>query len=146
MRKIILFFTLMLTMSVNAGIYKWTDEKGNVHFGDRPVNQREVIELIYDTESRAGITNSSGHNKERERMAKELENDRKERQSNREERRVVQKKQRKRCTRARDQLLQYQQSRRLYKLKDNGERVYLDDKQRQSTVKKLNKVITKNCR
>ncbi len=71
-------------------------------------------------------------------MAKELENDRK-------ERRVVQKKKQKRCTRARDQLLQYQQSGRLYKLKDNGERVYLDDKQCQSTVKKLNKVVTKNC-
>ncbi len=146
MRKIILFFALMVTMSASAGIYKWTDENGNIHFGDRPVNQSKATELIYDTESRAGITNSSGHNKERDRMAKELESDRKERQSNREERRVVQKKKQKRCARARDKLLQYQQSRRIYKLKSDGERVYLDDKQRQSTMRKLNKAIAKNCR
>lgn len=146
MRKIIVFCVLMAAMSANAGIYKWTDEEGNVHFGDRPVNQSKATELIYDTESKAGITNSSGHTKERDRMAKELENDRKERQSNREERRIAQKKRHKRCARARDQLLQYQQSRRLYRLRDNGERVYLDDKQRQSTMKKLNRAIAKNCR
>jgi len=110
--------------STNSGVYKWTDEKGNVYFGDRPANQSEATELIYDTESRAGITNSSGNNKERNRMAKELETDRKERESNREERRIAKKKKKKRCSNAKKNLHFYQQTPRIFKYKESGERVY----------------------
>ena len=122
--KIFLIAIFLMASPVTAGIYKWTDEKGNVHFGDRPVNQGAATELIYDTESRAGITNSSGNNKERNRMAKELEDDRKERQNNREEIRIAQKKAQKRCARSKDQLRQYQRASSIYKLKNNCDRVY----------------------
>ncbi len=143
--KIFLIAIFLMASPVTAGIYKWTDEKGNVHFGDRPVNQGAATELIYDTESRAGITNSSGNNKERNRMAKELEDDRKERQNNREERRIAQKKAQKRCARSKDQLRQYQRASSIYKLKNNGDRVYYSKEEREAKEKKISKSIAKYC-
>ncbi len=144
--KKILFILIFITTTINAGVYKWTDEKGNVHFGDRPTNQNKATELIYDTESRAGITNSSGNNKERARMAKELENDRKERENNREERRVAKKKKREQCSQSKKRLHFYQQTNRIFKYKENGERVYYDDKDRNVKIKKYKKQVARYCR
>ena len=143
--KIFLIAIFILVSPVSAGVYKWTDNKGNVHFGDHPDNQDEATELLYDTESRAGITNSSGNDKERNRMAKELEDDRKERQHNREERRVAQKKAQKRCARSKDQLRQYQRANSIYKLNKNGDRVYYSKEEREAKEKKINKSIAKYC-
>ena len=143
--KIFLIAIFLMASPVSAGIYKWTDKKGKVHFGDHPVNQGAATELIYDTESRAGITNSSGNNKERNRMAKELEDDRKERQNNREERRIAQKKAQKRCARSKDQLRQYQRASSIYKLKNNGDRVYYSKEEREAKEKKISKSIAKYC-
>ncbi len=134
-----------MALPVNAGVYKWTDKKGNVHFGDHPVNQDEATELIYDTESRAGITNSSADRKERDRMAKELENDRKERKENREERRIAQKKRQERCARSKDNLRWHQRASSIYKLKDNGDRVYYSKEEREAKEKKINRSIAKYC-
>ena len=143
--KIFLVFILLMVSPVSAGVYKWTDKKGNVHFGDRPDNQDEATELIYDIESRAGITHSSGNNKERNRMAKELENDRKEREHNREERRIAQKKAQKRCAQSKDQLRRYQRANSIYKLNKNGDRVYYSKEEREAKEKKINKSIAKYC-
>lgn len=145
MRKFFILFFLMVS-PVSAGVYKWTDQNGVVHFGDRPVNQDEATELIIDTESRSGITNSSGNNKERARMTKELEEDRKSRQEKREKFQADKKKRKASCVQAKDRLRQYQEASGIYKLDKNGERVFYSNEERAAKEKKLNKVIAKNCR
>lgn len=136
----------MMVTTVNAGVYKWTDKNGNVHFGDHPVNQDEATELIIDTESRAGITHSSGDNKERARMTKELEEDRKTRKEKRDKIKAEKKKRQERCARAKDRLRRYQNANSIYKLNKKGERVYYSNEERAAKEKKLNKTIAKNCR
>lgn len=40
MKKIIVLLSFIIAAAtVNADVYKWTDKKGNVHFGDRPPEQ-----------------------------------------------------------------------------------------------------------
>ncbi|VAW55382.1 hypothetical protein MNBD_GAMMA06-1507 [hydrothermal vent metagenome] len=146
MKKISSILIFIAATTANSGVYKWTDEKGNVHFGDRPANQKKVTELIYDTESRAGITNSSGNNKERARMAKELETDRKEREGNREKRRIAKKKKQKKCSKSKKNLNFYQQTNRIYKYQENGERIYYSDKDREVKINKYKKQVAKYCR
>ena len=67
---------LFIVLPVNAGVYKWTDEQGNVHYGDKPIDQDDSTELKINTNTDTGITNSSGNNKERDRMLQELQEDR----------------------------------------------------------------------
>ena len=144
--KISVIFFLLITSSVNAGVYKWTDKKGNVHFGDRPVDQDNATELNLNIESGAGITNSAGNNKERDRMANELEEDRKARQEKRKKNREAQKKKQERCVRLKDQLHRYQRANSIYKLNAKGDRVYYSKEDRAAKEKKLNKSIAKACR
>jgi len=46
MKRIILCF-LILPLLMAGGIYKWTDENGKVHFGDRPadINKAETVKI-----------------------------------------------------------------------------------------------------
>jgi len=46
--KLILFIVLLLTVSIsNAEAYKWVDENGNIHFGDKPpdVTSAESVKI-----------------------------------------------------------------------------------------------------
>ena len=143
--KIFANFFLLIAFPVNAGVYKWTDKNGNVHYSDRPVNQGKATELNVGTDSSAGITNSAD-NRERNFVIQELEEDRKAREKNREEKRIAQKKKQKRCARSKDNLRQYQNASAIYKLNSKGDRVYYSKEERKAREKKLSQSIAKNCR
>jgi hypothetical protein len=53
MKKII-FFLLILPLLMAGGVYKWTDENGNVHFGDRPSNSKNAESIEVKTQ-KAGM-------------------------------------------------------------------------------------------
>ncbi|MCK4676253.1 MAG: DUF4124 domain-containing protein [Gammaproteobacteria bacterium] len=144
--KIYAIFLLLIVSAVNAGVYKWTDKNGNVHYSDHPVNRDNATELNIGTESSAGIANSSGNNKERNLVIKELEEDRKAREEKRQEKRIAQKKKQKRCARSKDNLRQYRNASAIYKLDAKGDRVFYSKEERKAQEKKLNQSIAKNCR
>ena len=41
MKPLILLMSLMLSLSVQAQVYKWVDKDGNVHFSDQPPPDEE---------------------------------------------------------------------------------------------------------
>jgi hypothetical protein len=128
-------------------IYKWTDENGNVHYEDRPSGAA--------TEERLSVsyrrTDSSAVN---QRVQARLD-----RQSARDEARSVAAaeeqeaadkaaaaaEREKACERARARLETYLQSRRLYRTDESGERVYLDDTERQEARQKAEEQVTEFC-
>ena len=71
------FILLLIVAPVSAGIYKWTDSDGNVHFGDRPAEIDSATELNIRIDKNTGVTNSSGRQKEREYLLKTIEKDKK---------------------------------------------------------------------
>jgi hypothetical protein len=128
-------------------IYKWTDSEGNVHYEDRPSGAatEERIDIAYRR------TDSSAVN---QRIQARLD-----RQSERDEAKSVAAAQEQEaadsaaaaeeraraCERARSRLETYLQSRRLYRTDENGERVYLDDAERQEARQKAEEQITEFC-
>ena len=137
---------LFIVLPVNAGVYKWTDEQGNVHYGDKPIDQDDSTELKININTDTGITNSSGNNKERDRMLQELQEDRDARKEVKAEQRIERKKRQKTCVQLKKRLLQHKRASGVYKRDANGERVYYTPKERDSQVEKINKGIAKNCR
>lgn len=137
---------LLMTLPVSAGVFKWTDEQGNVHYGDQPISQDGTTELKINTNADTGITNSSGNDKERARMTQELQDDREAREKKRADRRVEKKKRQKVCAQLKKRLLQHQRASSVYKRDAKGERVYYTPKERDEKVKNINKGIAKNCR
>jgi hypothetical protein len=142
----VLLISLSSVGETTAGIYKWTDENGNVHFGDKPVDASSATELKIDTSKKSGITNSSGNKSEREYLLKKIEEEKQE-QAEAKSKRLAQKKERRaKCNALKSNYQAHIQSNRSYRMSPDGERTYLSDAERTARNNNLKKAISKHCR
>jgi hypothetical protein len=140
------------TMTFAAGataneIYKWTDDEGNVHYEDRPSGAatEERIDITYRRTDSGAVNqriqarlDRQADRTEAKSVADAQEQEAAEQAAAAEERSQA-------CERARARLETYLQSRRLYRTDENGERVYLDDAERQEARQKAEEQITEFC-
>ena len=144
--------TLIGSGSVFASdIYKYTDENGNIHYGDRPSgvqNETRVAILSRRTDNAAvqqayqarynnDDTGAQTGNTEVE-AQEEKKLTRAERIAQAEERQAT-------CDRYRARLETLVTARRLYRHDDDGERVYLDDAEIQDAREKAEQLVAENC-
>ncbi|MCG8369626.1 MAG: DUF4124 domain-containing protein [Proteobacteria bacterium] len=142
----------LAALTVSAGtaaseIYKWIDEDGNVHYEDRPSGASSVERL--DIPSRR---TDDGSVRQRIDAFRETRAARAEAssaaaaaQKAAEENAAAEAERRQACERARARLESYLQARRLYRMDDNGERIYLDDAQRQAARTRAEEAIAEHC-
>jgi len=125
-------------------VYKWVDEDGRIHYGDRPAGESaEAVEI----EPRQPGTDPELEQR-RDKRDKLLEQfaDERRREAEEAERLAAEKAQRKReCTRARDQLWQYEHAPYLYDTNDDGERRILSDAERAAEENKLRRFLENKC-
>lgn len=143
--KNIIILLLLVSSPVSAGIYKWTDSKGNVHFGDKPVNNPAATELDIKVNRSAGVTNSSGKKKDREYLLKKIDERKQEDAAKRKEKRELNKKHKMLCNNYKIEYQNQIRANALFKMDANGERTYLSDKERAARKKKIQKGIKKYC-
>jgi CRISPR/Cas system CSM-associated protein Csm2 small subunit len=143
-----LFLTLivMTTAAANAGIYKWTDEQGNVHFGDRPTsNQAEQIKLRKQPKSSSSTSNTTQPKVTQQQLLNMYQQEREKKKAEKKKQKEEAKKLALKCAQARDNLRQYEGS-RLYEVLPNGERRYFSEEERTSTISNLRKNIKRYCK
>ena len=136
---------LLVVSPVSAGIYKWTDSNGKVHFGDRPVDVESATEININTDNHTGVTNSSGNNDEREYLLKKIDEKKQEDAEKRKKRLALKKKHQKLCDNFKRHHQNQIQSNQLYTMSPDGERTYLSDKERAVRLNKIKKGISKYC-
>jgi hypothetical protein len=128
-------------------IYKWTDEEGNVHYEDRPTGAatEERLQMSYNRTNNSDVqrrvqarVDASTAREEARSVAAAAEQEAAESAAVAAER--AQK-----CEKSRARLESYLQSRRIYRTDENGERVYLDDTQREEARRKAEEQITEFC-
>lgn len=126
--------SLVSAASFASDIYRWTDEDGNVHYGDRPTGQTDeqrvairseptdnsAVQKNYDdqygsTASQEGPRAASG------------DDDEENRPPTRAERKAAAAERQAECLELSARLERMEGSRRLYTQNENGERVYMDD-------------------
>lgn len=141
-----------MAMTVASGamaneIYKWTDENGTVHYGDRPsgASTEERLAMTYSRTNNAAVqqrvqarVDATAARREARNAAAEAAEEAAEQEATAAERAQA-------CERARARLETYLQSQRLYRTDENGERVYLDDAQRENARQKAEEQITEHC-
>jgi DNA helicase IV len=147
MRYLAIAVALMLAVTtagtaVAGDIFKWTDEEGNVHFGDRPdggegtekvaINQARVQAAV---QSRAEAAAKAA---EEEAAATPPGPTPEELQAQADERAE-------KCSKYREQLQRFVRSRRLYREDENGERVYLDEDEMQAAREKAENQVQDYC-
>jgi hypothetical protein len=128
-------------------IYKWTDDEGNVHYEDRPSGAptEERLALGYQRTDSGAVQQRIDALQERQAQRDEARSvaDAAEREAADKAAAAAERKQA--CERARARLETYLQSPRLYRTDDNGERVYLDDEQREEARRKAEEQVTEFC-
>lgn len=129
------------------GIYKWTDEDGNVHYEDRPSGAatEERLQLTYNRTDTAAVQRRVQASAESRTARAEARTATAKSQEEAAENAAAAAEKAQKCENSRARLETYLQSRRLYRNDENGERVYLDDEQRQEARQKAEEQVSEFC-
>lgn len=130
-------------------IFKWTDEEGNVHFGDRPLGEdpeRLAIRSKPTDPARiqavqaAAQARASAAAKAEEKAAAAAPQG-----PSREELQTQADERKQKCSTYRAQLQKYVTSRRLYREDESGERVYLDENEMLAAREQVENQVQEFC-
>ncbi|MBI5461344.1 MAG: DUF4124 domain-containing protein [Gammaproteobacteria bacterium] len=117
-------------MSASAEVYRWTDAEGRAHFGDRPpLSGARSVDVPANTGSPAP-TPAERLEKQRA-LLRAFEEERRQHRDVREKTQHDKAERQRNCVQARDRLQSYEHSSGIYDLDAQGERVFLDDTQRE---------------
>jgi hypothetical protein len=128
-----------------AGVYKWVDEQGRVHYGDRPrsVDNASAIGIEAPPPVDAGASERA---RRRDKLLDAIAQERAEREA-REHRLASERREHAQiCQRARQQLARYERSNLLYRKDKDGERQYFSDAERASHINTLREATARACR
>lgn len=141
--SIISLFLLMLSNAVTAaGVYKWIDADGVIHYGDRPSPDAVQMRVKNRPEADPGL---SQRNEKRNRLLNVLKE---ERQEKHEQIMLLAKdkaERKERCLKAQEKLDQYQTAGFLYRLDEQGNRNVLGEDEHKQAVEMAKNEVSDWC-
>jgi Domain of unknown function (DUF4124) len=133
-----------LVIPATAQVYKWVDERGVTHYGERPPQggkAQEVEQHLPNPGPAPGKADQPNwKEKDLEFRSRRIETEQAE--AKRKQREDAQ---RQACNQARDQLGQMKLARRLYRLDDKGERVFQSDEERSASIARQEQLVVQRC-
>jgi len=148
MKSLLIIIAVLYTASVQAEVYKWVDEKGRVHYGDKPTTGSQAVEVRQYGSSNKPATSGDdelSRDEKRQRISNMLEEDRLAKNKKREKKNEQREKKKRKCNRLKDRQRHYERATGLYNLDKNGNRVYISNEQREKSEQKLRQQIKKAC-
>jgi len=144
--RLLLTLIITATATANAGVYKWTDEQGRVHFGDRPTSsQAEQFKLKKQPKSSSSTSNATKPQVTQQQLLNMYQQEREKKKAEKKKQKEEAKKLALKCANARDDLRRYDGS-RLYEVLPSGERRYFSDEEHAKTISNLKKNIKRHCK
>ena len=142
----------VMAMTIASGavaneIYKWTDENGNVHYEDRPSGAatEERLHMTYNRTNSSAVHQRVQARVDARTAREEAKTVAAASEKEAAENAAIAAERAQKCEKSRARLESYLQARRVYRTDENGERVYLDDDQRQDARKKAEEQISEFC-
>lgn len=134
-----------LLVPASAQVYKWVDEKGVTHYGERPPqgkNAREVGERLANPAAQPGTAaQPNWQEKELEFRSRRIEAEQAEAKQKQREAGN-----RQACNQARDRLAQMKAARGSYRLNEKGERVYQNEDEHRAAIAQQEQLTAERCR
>jgi hypothetical protein len=134
-----------LLLPAGAQVYKWVDEKGTTHYGERPPQGKKAQEmeqrLANPGPAPGNAAQPNWKDKDLEFRGRRIDAGQAEAKQKQQEGAN-----REACNQARDQLVQMKAARRLYRLDETGERVYQSGDEHQASVAQLERLVSERCR
>lgn len=129
-----------------AEIYKWTDENGNVTYGDRPADRAaQQVAIASRPTDRGQVQAMVRERREQRSEAREAAAEQRAAEPTPAELRAEREERARQCDSARAELQKLVQSRRIYKLDESGERVYYDEQGMQDVRAKAQSRVEEYC-
>ena len=138
-----LLAVLLCSTPAFAEIYKWVDDSGRVHYGDR--SQPRGTEVLQVPAAAPTDPHLAARRRKQQRLLEAIEQEREqehEAQARAEQQRV---RRRHSCARAMDQLRMVERPGRVYDLDDTGERRYWDAQTREHHRARITRYLDENC-
>lgn len=150
MKVLITVLLLALSSNIYAGPSKWVDEQGKVHYSDNPPKHNPKVQQLQfrDTVSAQPPAEDSFEPRSTAEMEADLKRGKDARaakEKKEEQARAQAEAKQFNCSNARTNLSAMQQSGRMFKTDANGERVYMDDGQRQQQIDAAQARVNEYC-
>ncbi len=129
------FFTFS---ALQAGVYKWVDESGQVHYGEQPGNAGAEKVTIRQNETTKPRLIKKDKNKDADKQTKKTARPEPAKMSKKEKRKL--------CKQAKSDLTEISSRGRLREINKKGEYVYLTDPQKQQRITAAKNKQHKFCR
>ena len=145
-RKFAAILILVFGLSpAHAEIYKWVDEQGRVHYGDKPDEQAETIGIKDQTSSTESSSSEAARRKHRQRLLKSMQLERERKQAQREQARTAELEAKQQCTEARQRLSDIASAGFLYRENAQGERMVFTDEERAQVTAQAEAAVKHYC-
>lgn len=145
--RILATFLVLACASASAALYKWVDEKGVTHYTEEPPPDRKAtkIEIRSDAPPAAkSDTPESWKDKEVEFRRRRIEKERTDEAAESQAKRAAAQ-HRQRCLQAQDALETLAHGHPVYRVNEKGERVYMEDAERDAQTKRWRKEAETWC-
>jgi hypothetical protein len=139
----VLIALLAAGAAAHAQIHRWVDERGVVHYGERPPSgtASRPVEDRMATPAPAPKSGADSAQQEREFQQRRIDRERREKQA---QQQAAQAKAQ--CERERRRLAQLREARRVFVgVDEKGERRYMDDAERAAAVERQEAVVAQRC-
>lgn len=150
----ILFF---LSMTIQAEIYKWVDEHGQTHYGEKPPAHKKAKQVQLRNHSGSPSNadsvlspaetpkDTTSRLEKQKKLIRALSDDRKAKQEEREKQQRMEKQRTRNCAIAKDNLRRYESSSSVYKVDDKGNRITLPGSERDKSIQRARAEVKKWC-
>lgn len=128
-----------------AEIYKWVDEQGRVHYGDKPHAQAESIHVEGQGEPAKAAPDDTARREHQQRVLKSMQMERERKQALRRQVRAAAEEAEQRCAEARQRLADINGAGFLYRKNARGERVILSDEERAQAAAQAEAAVKHDC-
>ncbi len=146
-KLITIIVSLLITLPLQAGIYRWTDEAGNVHFSDKPVGDKAKEVKVKIVPSTPQSPQSTEERKTRaEQFLRAREEERAEKNKEVAEKKRLKKNRKIKCKTAKREYGRLSRARSIYTDGKDGKRNFIGDDERTKVLENAKADIKRWCK
>ncbi len=133
--------------AAGAGVYRWVDDQGRVHFGDRPQSDAaSEVKIRVEPQSSPPAASEAERARHRRRLLEMYQEDRDAKKEAARKQKEERAKRVAECSEARVKLAQFSSAGSLYNRGPDGERRYLSFEERDRYIAGLREEVSRLCR
>jgi len=148
MRAIFILTITIFSLNAHAGLNKWVDAQGNVHYSDKVpqnVKVQSVPNIAGTGQAAAPATYSSKSYAEREAELKKSKQEKTEASEKKAQKEAQAEEKKRNCVAAQNNLRMLEEGTRIMTYDANGEKTYLDDAAREQRLSESRQAVASNC-